>query len=143
MTNPAVTPTPDEITAARELLLRVPGVRGTDTLNDIERQHTPTARMGRELVDWINRNPGRADLTGFGMASLLAEAAARHGLRITTDPGPGELIGHYCVQPYDDNGEPWTAMHRVPGTLAEVRNSAAEDARRRVAVMYLLPEGGE
>lgn len=134
------TPTHDEITAAIMLLQSVPGIRGTDTLDQIERSNTPVRRMAADLRGWWTKSmsPNAVDLE-----IELRAAADRHGLRITTDPELGELIGHYCVEPDDRNKLPWTTTHRIPGTIAEATEAAAQYGRRRIAALYLLPEGGQ
>ncbi|MFD4444901.1 hypothetical protein ACFWPK_34515, partial [Nocardia sp. NPDC058519] len=90
------------------------------------------------LNDWLQVADSAADT----LAVKITELAARHGLRITTDPG--ELVGYYVVAPDRYNeGVKWNALHQIPGTLAEARETSPGTPGRRIAVMYLLPEGGK
>ncbi|WP_446224950.1 hypothetical protein ACTWPB_07485 [Nocardia sp. IBHARD005] len=133
------TPTPEEITAARELLLRVPGVDGGHSLNAVAEIASPLVQMARELRTWLQSSTRTPDLGQ--LASQLESVAARHGLRITTDhepAPPGSLIGYTHVRAC---GGDW-----VIATPARLYSSNVVRAERptglRTVALYLLPEGG-
>lgn len=133
MTKP---PTPAEITEALAVLRAVPGVRDIDSLGVIERKNAPIWCMTRELNE-LTRAP---DLTPV----VLAEIAARHGLRITTDPG--ELVGYTAVVPINSDGG-WMLDHGV-GTygsddLDSIRSLVSRSGHQCVVALRLLPEGGK
>ncbi|MBF6416927.1 hypothetical protein [Nocardia cyriacigeorgica] len=81
---PDQTPTPDEITAARELLLRAPGVDGTTTLDEVAEIATPIRQFTRAVLAWF----GEDRIGDAEVQEQLITLAARHGLRITTNPEP-------------------------------------------------------
>ncbi len=142
------TPTPDEITAAIELLRRASGVTDRHTLNDIERLNSPIHRMAEHLHSfWTASAPPNAAI----VEEHIRVAAARHGLRITTDPASGELIQYRLVLRaangwiLHDEGSSYTAS---PGGLGAARVDCAEAADvegccPRIAALHLLPEGGQ
>lgn len=133
-------PTPDEITAALELLHRVPGVDGGHSLDAVAEIASPIVQMARELREWLKISRHTPDLGQ--LASQLESIAPRHGLRITTDPAPGELVGYYAVAPADEQMHvKWIARHLSPGTLADAAEAARDRFDSRVAAMHLLPEG--
>lgn len=135
------TPTPDEITTALNTLLRVPGVDGGHSLNAVAEIASPLVQMARELRVWLHGSTQKPDLGQ--LASQLETFAARHGLRITTDPDPGELIG-YDVARHD--GDEWVVDgedgHWSP-TAEGLARARMHSPDSRVAALYLLPEGGQ
>lgn len=81
---PDQTPTPDEIAAARELLLRAPGVDGTTTLDEVAEIATPIRQFTRAVLAWF----GEDRIGDAEVQEQLIALATCHGLRITTDPEP-------------------------------------------------------
>lgn len=142
------TPTPDEITAHVEALLRVPHVRSYTTLGEIRAENTPFWWMVRDVLGQLDsdRLPELGEL-----ASILSGAAARHGLRITTDPEPGELIQYRLVR-RAANGwflhDPSVSYESSQGGLDAAESDRAkyadpEGCCPRIVVVRLLPEGGK
>ncbi|MFC4124897.1 hypothetical protein [Nocardia rhizosphaerae] len=138
------TPTPDEITAALATLRRIPDIDDQATLGAIERSNYPLRWMARDLhaqlaVDFPE-HPGT-------LAIALSASAARHGLRITTDPGqPGDPVGYITLVPRDGHfGRGWRQssdyMWRADNLDEAV--SHARDTGESVAAVYLLPEGSQ
>lgn len=141
-------PTPDEITAALAVLRRMPGMCDNDTLGAYARANDPILRMARDLLHATADNP-------YDIADNLVAIAARHGLRITTDPDPdpGKADGYRLMRPID-NGSAWApSMHGASCYLPNSAGlaSAYEDCALfstasnplRVAAFRLLPEGGQ
>lgn len=146
MTNP---PTPDEIAEALATLHRMPYVRADTTLAEIKGANTPFWWMVRDILGQLDSdrlpNPGE-------LASILATSAAAHGLRITADPEPGQLVGYQHldvigVQPYDASAD--DVRHADAGIwygpTVNGRRNALSDAGNdyRTGAVYLLPEGGK
>jgi hypothetical protein len=132
-------PTPDEITSALATLHRMPYVRSDTTLAEIKGANTPFWWMTRDILGQLDSdslpNPGE-------LASILATCAARHGLRITTDPG--RLIGYAEARQHGVN-EDWVVQDGTwpsgPQGLADARKHKSTNTS--LAAVYLLPEGGK
>lgn len=146
MTTPAVTPTPDEITAALDTLRRIPDIDDQATLGAIERSNYPLRWMARDLhaqlaVDFPE-HPG-------ALAIALSASAARHGLCITADPEPGELIQYRVLHPTPFKPTTWDLSRTQHAHKYEPTSEGLADAERdiapgqRIAAVYLLPEGGK
>lgn len=102
-------PSPDEITAAHALLLRVPGFTGRTTLADVAAVMEPAALLAASMKDLLlERDVDIRDAHFMDIAALLSDLAARHGLRITTDPEPTPATG--WTEPAD-----WPIPGHAPG----------------------------
>ena len=132
------TPTPEEIRGAIELLLSVPGVTDGHCLEDIVEISSPLVQMTTELIDMFRRN-GVPDLGR--LASMIEDTAKRHGLRITADPTPGELVGYVVTE----NKHTEVTQYSTYGTteLDAARARAAKSYGTAVAALHVLPEGGQ
>lgn len=136
MTTPP--PTPEEITAARELLLRVPGVKPDSRLSAIAEIASPLVQMAVELRTRIDRWHETPDVGR--LLSTLETIAASHGLRITTDPG--ELVGYAEVQPRpQDPG--WYIAHAGSWQPDERPERNDLNPGARVVALYLPPDGSQ
>ncbi len=141
------TPTPDEITAALAVLRRMPGLCDNDTLGAYARANTPHRRMATDLLAWWNSPRSSA----HDLEQELADSAARHGLRITTDPDPGELIQYRLVRAAANGWllqDPGTSYEPSAGGLSAARADRATfdnpfAVTPKLAALYLVPEGGQ
>lgn len=147
-------PTPAEITAILATLRRIPGMNDATTIGEIEYANTPEYRTTRALRRYLeeetNLDPDDIPSTR-DLELALGRALAAHGLRITADPAPGELIQYRLVR-QAANGH---VMHDASVSYVPDQgglNAAREDCAKyadpkgccpRIAAVYLLPEGGQ
>lgn len=134
-------PTPDEITAALAVLRAVPGVTEAHSLKGIAQIASPYEQLAREICSRWQDDPPHSDRAWVE----LAEAAHRHGLCITTDPG--ELVGYTSVYP-PALAEGWEhdEVHvwgRNELDAAREFATARTPQGQRLAAVHLLPEGAE
>ncbi|WP_280304932.1 hypothetical protein [Nocardia neocaledoniensis] len=136
-------PTPDEITAALDVLRRVPGVDERSCLHDIAVDIQHDRLMARDLRAWaIRKGTDLALMADAEIADALGEIAARHGLRIARDPG--ELIGYSYAQPREF--DPGWCLVDMAGTWQPGDLDMAEEqvgGVQRVVALYLPAEGGQ
>ncbi len=134
-------PTPDEITAALDVLRRVPGVDERSCLHDIGVDIRPDRLMARDVRAWaIRMGTDIALMADPEIADELDEIAASHGLRITRDPG--DLVGYTLARPCEDSPG-WVVSNSgswQPNDLGLA--IAAALSHERVVAVRLLPEGG-
>ncbi|MFI7527521.1 hypothetical protein [Nocardia salmonicida] len=139
------TPTPGEIAAALDVLRRVPGVGGRSCLHDIAVDIRPDRLMARDVRAWaIRKGTDLALMADPEIADDLDEIAARHGLRITCDPG--DIVGYAEVGPRR-NGEPGYSLVDEVGTwqpddLDMAWADVAATGHLLVA-LHLVPKGGQ
>ncbi|MGV9742830.1 hypothetical protein [Nocardia farcinica] len=136
-------PTHDEIAAALDVLRRVPGVDERSCLHDIAVDIRPDRLMARDVRAWaIRKGTDLALMADPEIADDLDEIAARHGLRITQDPG--ELVGYSYVQP-SEFGPGWCLIDNAGTWQPDDLDLAEEQAEgvQRVAALYLPARDGQ
>lgn len=138
-------PTPDEITAAHTLLLSVPGFTGRTTLADVAAILEPAALLAASLKDLlVERDVDIRDAHFMDVATLLNDLAARHGLRITTDPELGEVVGHVIGRVHSD-GTYFIPEHDTAWNAddSDGARKSATHPKDSAFALVLLPEVGQ
>nr|WTA71282.1 hypothetical protein OHB51_35395 [Micromonospora sp. NBC_00855] len=134
--------TSEQIAEALTILRAIPnpGAAFTSALATIEAVVDPVVVFARHVLSRWSDDPPYPEQA----AKDLIEMAAQYGLRITTDPGPGELVGYSYVKPREfDPG--WILIDDAgtwqPGDL-DMAEEQAEGVQRVVA-LYLPTESGK
>lgn len=133
-------PSPAEVAEALAVLRRLPGITGTQTLDDITDAAIPIRRMAQDLLTWLVDDR----ISDSEMVDQLHTLAQRYGLRITSDtgPDPSALIGYQLLQAVPGNRLlPWRHHDAHHWYMPSAIESLRRDIRDNLypAAVYGLP----